>query len=414
MKNILTFLMISILSVISSPGQEAPNTDKENRGRLTYHRWMHGPAPQPDQEVTLIPSVLSGNEIDTPEKWYRHRRPQLIEIWTRILGKVSPAPGDREWFGDAAKAKIFSREDAGDYIRLHIGIPIEIDFYQDHLLLLPKNSFPGKRPAVIAWTSTTPDFREPENWWGSYLVRNGFVVLTGWSFIRNYRGGKNYNNGVNEAVYERFGHWLPMAKMVHDTAREVEYLRSLPEVDPERIGFIGFSLSAKAAVYIAAFLPEIKATVSIDPHIALNGSTNWYDPWYLDWTASFPDINTSDYPVPELRNTVQSLLNPDAERPGFERNHHELMALCAPRAFMLIGGSCDREVFSGHSDDLQSWGYVNRAAEVYELLNCSERFEFIPTSDGHSANGPHIDPAWKRFFTRWLITEPIEFSGYPN
>lgn len=171
---------------------------------------------------------------------------------------------------------------------------------------------------------------------------------------------------------------------------------------------MGFSLSAKAAVYVAAFLPEVKATVSIDPHIAINGSTNWYDPWYLDWKHKFSDINTPDYPVPELRNTVESLLNPDTARPGFERNHHELMALCAPRAFMLIGGNCDKEYFEGHSDDLQSWGYVNRAREVYELLGCPERFEFVPTADGHSANGPNIDPAWKRFLKRWLISEPVK------
>ncbi len=233
------------------------------------------------------------------------------------------------------------------------------------------------------------------------------MLLTSWAFIKNYRVSTDFRSGVNEKVYERFGHWLPMAKMVHDVHREVSYLQSLPQVDPDRIGFMGFSLSAKTAVYVAAFLPEIKATVSIDPHIAINGSTNWYDPWYLDWGHKFPDIKTDDYPMQELRGSVQSLLNPDVDRPGFERNHHELMALCAPRAFMLIGGNCDKEYFIGHSDDLQSCGYVNRAREVYELLGIPERFEFVPTTDGHSANGPNIDPAWQRFFNSWLKTELI-------
>ena len=86
--------------------------------------------------------------------------------------------------------------------------------------------------------------------------------------------------------------------------------------------------------------------------------------------------------------------------------------MCAPRAFMLIAGNCDKECFKGHSDDLQSWGYINRAREMYELLGCPERLEFVPTADGHAANGPAIDPAWKRFFRRWLVLEPIEFEGY--
>ena len=82
--------------------------------------------------------------------------------------------------------------------------------------------------------------------------------------------------------------------MVHDIQREVEYLKMLPEVDAKRLGFIGFSLSAKAALYVAAFEPEIKATVAVDPHLAIHGYTNYQDPWYLDWKHKFDSIQTKD------------------------------------------------------------------------------------------------------------------------
>ncbi len=72
---------------------------------------------------------------------------------------------------------------------------------------------------------------------GSWLAQRGCVVLTGWSFIRNYRDATNFSNGVNHKVYERFGHGLPMAKMVHDVQREAEFLRSLPEVDGDRLQY---------------------------------------------------------------------------------------------------------------------------------------------------------------------------------
>jgi hypothetical protein len=182
-----------------------------------------------------------------------------------------------------------------------------------------------------------------------------------------------------------------MAKMVHDAQREAEYLRSLKQVDSKRIGFIGFSLGAKAAVYVAAFAPEFKATVALDPHIAINGGTNWYAPWYLDWVREFPGSPT-----------VLSMLNPDPERPGFEHDHHELMALTAPRAFLLIGGKRSCEDCGGDSDDLQSWGYFNRAREVYKLLGTADRIEFVLTDDGHKPNGPEIDAAWQQFFERRL------------
>ena len=35
-------------------------------------------------------------------------------------------------------------------------LPIEKDFYQHHLLLLPKNQGKGPFPAVVAWSSSTP------------------------------------------------------------------------------------------------------------------------------------------------------------------------------------------------------------------------------------------------------------------
>jgi Dienelactone hydrolase family len=210
-----------------------------------------------------------------------------------------------------------------------------------------------------------------------------------------------------DRLYERFGHWLPMAKMVHDTKREVEYLKSRPEVDAKRLGFIGFSLGAKAAVYVAAFAPEIRAIVSVDPHISMHGDTNWHEPWYLDWKHVFPDIHTDDYPVPELRGTVWSLLDADPKRPGFERNHHEILALCAPRAFLLVGCSMNKWN-GGHSDDQQSLGYFNRAKEVYRLLGIPERLEFFGSDEGHRATSPRIDPAWQRLFVRWLQEQPVD------
>lgn len=334
--------------------------------------------------------------LRTPDDWYKRRRPEIVTFWTRLLGKLEPDRKDRRYFGDIRKARILETHELAHYTRIRLDLPIEKDFYQQHLLLIPKNQGPGPFPSVVCWTSSTPDFTQPEHWWGAWLAENGYVVLTSWSFIRNYRDGTSYRgNTAGAKLYERFGHWLPLAKMVHDARREAAYLRSLKEVDRDRLGFIGFSLGAKAAVYVAAFAPEFKATVALDPHIAVNGGTNWFAPWYLDWLRPFPSI-----PTPQ--HTVLSMLNSDPVRPGFEHDHHELMALAAPRAFLLIGGRGDCEDCGGDSDDLQSWGYFNRAREVYSLLGIPERIQFVLTRDGHKANGPEIDPAWRSFFDRWL------------
>ena len=104
--------------------------------------------------------------------------------------------------------------------------------------------------------------------------------------------------------------------------------------------------------------------------------------------------------------TVLSLLNSNPARPGFEHDHHELMAITAPRAFLLIGGS-QSEDHGGDSDDLESWGYLNRAREVYQLLGVPDRIGYVSTHNGHKPNGPDIDPAWRAFFERWLKQTPI-------
>ena len=150
--------------------------------------------------------------------------------------------------------------------------------------------------------------------------------------------------------------------------------------------------------------------MSIDPHIAIYGATNYGDPWYLDWKRKFDDIQTPSYPDKDLRNTVWSLLDADPERPGFEHNHHELMALCAPRALLVIGCSTDQDSAT-HSDDRQSIGYINRAKEVYKLLDIPERFQYAALTGGHRATGENLDPHWQRFFQKWLKKKPIGERG---
>ncbi|MCC6263491.1 MAG: dienelactone hydrolase family protein [Bryobacterales bacterium] len=409
---------LSLLASLQAWPQPAPVTkvivpepSAHELARTNYHpaNSPRTPAPEPGQENTPLLSPLErpdGQRVSSTQEWYGERRPVIAANWLEILGKLEPGAEDRKWFGDVTKVRVVSTEEKEHYTRIVLEIPLESDFYQKHLLLLPRGQGDGPFPAVIAWTSSTPDYQKPEEWWGAYLASRGYVVLTSWSFIRHYREGVE-DSTASEKLYARFGHWLPMAKMVHDVEREVEYLRSRREVSPGRIGFMGFSLSAKTAVYVGAFSPSIIATVAIDPHIALNGGTNYYDPWYLDWHHRFDDIHTDGYPVAELRGTVQSLLNPDVERPGFERNHHELLALAAPRPFLLIGGS--QSEAEGHdSDDLASWGYFNRAKEVYNLLGIGERLQFASTADGHHATGPAIDSAWKSFLERWLKETPVE------
>jgi hypothetical protein len=61
---------------------------------------------------------------------------------------------------------------------------------------------------------------------------------------------------------------------------------------------------------------------------------------------------------------------------------------------------------------LQSWGYFNRAKELYRLLGIPERLQFASTDNSHHATGDKIDAAWQSFLHYFLQEKPIPKSPH--
>jgi dienelactone hydrolase len=152
-----------------------------------------------------------------------------------------------------------------------------------------------------------------------------------------------------------------MAKMLYDAQRAVDLLASLPGVDPARIGCLGHSLGAKEALYLAALDDRVRATVSSEGGVGIAFS-NWDAPWYLgaDW---------------------------DTARAS--RDHHELLALAAPRAFLLVGGDS--------ADGARSWPYIEAALPAYRLYGEHPRLGLFNHGQGHS-----IPPEAEARIYAWL------------
>jgi pimeloyl-ACP methyl ester carboxylesterase len=139
-----------------------------------------------------------------------------------------------------------------------------------------------------------------------------------------------------------------MAKMLWDAQRAVDLLTELPNVDPKRIGTVGHSLGGKEALYLAAFDDRIKVAVSSEGGIGLKFS-NWEAPWYL---------------------------GPTIREAGFDHEHHELLALIAPKPFLLVGGDS--------ADGAASWPFVDAALPVYDVLKQPRRLGLFNHKQGHS------------------------------
>ncbi len=92
-----------------------------------------------------------------------------------------------------------------------------------------------------------------------YLHKDGFSVLM---FDFRYRG-------KSEGDAQTLG-----AKEAWDLQSAVEYLKTRPDVDPERIGVQGNSLGAASAILAAAESPEIKGVVAEIPFTSITGILN--------------------------------------------------------------------------------------------------------------------------------------------
>jgi pimeloyl-ACP methyl ester carboxylesterase len=119
--------------------------------------------------------------------------------------------------------------------------------------------------------------------------------------------------------------------MLYDALVAVDILAAMPEVDVKRIGAVGHSLGAKEVLYVAAFDERVKVIVSSEGGVGTRFS-NWDAPWYL---------------------------GPTIKEPSFIHEHHELLALVAPRPFLLIGGES--------ADGDRGWPFIERAWAAYKL-----------------------------------------------
>jgi dienelactone hydrolase len=180
-----------------------------------------------------------------------------------------------------------------------------------------------------------------------HLAKRGFVAVCPRCFLWEYAPP---GRGAEAVAWleRRHPHVRGMAKMLFDAQRALDLLATQPDVDPGRLGAIGHSLGAKEVLYLAAFDDRVRATVSCEGGIGLTYS-NWDAPWYLG----------------------------DAiRRPGFGLDHGQVLALAAPRAFLLVGGDS--------ADGDRSWPYIEAALPVWKLLGVGDAVGLLNHHQGHA------------------------------
>lgn len=307
----------------------------------------------------------AGQPIHTLAEW-EPRRKELRTAWLEFLGPLSAEHLARNKPAPPA-CTVLAEEQVDGLTRRLIRYEVEDQQPVEAYLLIPPAA-DRPRPGVVVFHSTVAESLSqpagvagaPEKAFGLELAKRGCVAIC----PRNYLWPESHRidaRGEAARFLARRPRSKGMDRMLLDGLIAVDILTSLPEVDAGRIGCIGHSLGAKEALYLAAFDDRLRAAVSSEGGVGITFS-NWHDAWYLGESV---------------------------RAPNFPREHHELLALAAPRPFLLVGGDS--------ADGERSWPFIEAAQPVYRLYGDPPRLGFYNHRQGHS-----VPPAALTRMLEWL------------
>ena len=356
-RSLLLQMVFILLLPLSLRGQVVSNpTDESAKKLLASSTWMKKVCVppkienvEPDGSLETVLISRKGKMIETREDWAAQRS-QLQQRWREFLG---PMPDPRP----KVELETIKTDFVGNVKRDLVRYECEPGMWVEGYLLSPHPLEKDKRlPAIVAMHPTTTEnideiaglLGRDSRATGLRLAELGYVVLCPRCFL--WQDATDYNQAV--ANYrQRHPHSLGMAKMLYDAQRAVDVLESLSYVDPRAIGAMGHSLGAKETLYLAAFDDRIQVAVASEGGLGLN-STNWDAPWYLGQAI---------------------------HEDSFQLNHHQLLAMIAPRPFLILAG----ESGSGAADGDRSWQLVIEARPAWLLYSARPRLGILNHRAGH-------------------------------
>jgi len=308
-----------------------------------------------------LPPLLvdeQGNNILTLAAWSKERS-VIRKKWQDYLGIISPN-------SNPPNLRVLKEDYPDGMIRQLIEYDNEPGQTIQAYLIRPEKAT-DMLPGVIALHSTSDNQmlyiagieKGKISPMGLNLAKQGFVVLCPMCFLWRDKGDSTYEQQV-ERFHIRHPSSKGMAKMLFDAQRAIDVLVSLKMNDSNRIGVMGHSLGGKEAFYLGAFDDRVKVIVSNEGGIGIDFS-NWDDSWYLG---------------KEIHN--------------FNHQHHEILALCAPKPFLLIGGD--------FADGTRSIPYINAVSPVYNLYGRLQNLKLYNHGRGHD-----LTPEAEKLTYDWII-----------
>ena len=286
------------------------------------------------------PLAWGNSEITSFEEWRRVARQKVFDCM------LMPPPPPSE--GGAKMWKVLAEEQRDGYKALKIEVRLSRYYAVPAYLLIPEGHGPfpavnvlhdhgahlfiGKekmiRPLSCEDSAVVKDAEEwvaslyEGQFVGDYLAQHGYVVFSADAPMWGERGQKE---GTRRDRYDMIAGNMMMygvdlsAYMSYDDISGTEFLASLPEVDPQRIGCMGCSMGAYRAWMLAALSDRIKASASIC------------------WMVTTDEQMSFKYSRTENGGFANCF-------PGLRRwlDYPHIASIACPKAMLFISGSQDK------------------------------------------------------------------------
>lgn len=235
-------------------------------------------------------------------------------------------------------------------------------------------------PAIISdadsWVEKCYDGR----YVGDYFARNGYVVLSVDALFWGDRGcaeGIDYDR--QQALASNFlqmgASWGAYINM--DDMRSVEFLSSLPFVDRERIGCLGFSMGAYRSWMLSSMTDLVKASASVC------------------W------MNTTEYLMTVDNNQNKGGSAYSMLLPGIRKymDYPHVASIACPKPSLFFNGSRDKLFPAAGVEDA-----YRQMREVWDSVGASDRLVTNMWDEKHFFNKKMQEEVLE-FFNKWIKPE---------
>ena len=278
-------------------GEGVHRAKLSNTGALLYDKWQSPTTPNTIDVAAAVPAAFPAgtrNLLTAPDPWADYEQPGFLS------GTIKAADGVTDLYYRMVVPR-----------KLYDQLPLDSNGNRSPLLgrgaggeaiSLPGREAGGeaKYPTIVYVYGGPHAHNVEASWhwqsrsWETYMAQKGYIV-----FILDNRGSEHRGRDFEQATFRQLGQ-IEM----QDQMKGVEFLKSLPYVDSDRLGVHGWSFGGFMTISLMTNYPDVfKVGVAGGPVI----DWQWYEVMYGERYMDTPQTNPEGYAKTSLISKAKDL-----------------------------------------------------------------------------------------------------------